>query len=91
MSTLLSTPARRISGIALVPILFVLTLLASAAQAQIPPLEAVFNKEVEVPFVTTPQNVVDAMLALAQMRRGDTLIDLGSAVHSWCDFSLIIS
>ena len=78
MSTLLSTPARLICGSTLFALRFALTALAGVAQAQIPPPEAVFNKEVEVPFVTTPQNVVDAMLALAQMRRGDTLIDLGS-------------
>ena len=35
-------------------------------------------KELDTPFVTTPQNVVDAMLALAQIRAGDTLLDLGS-------------
>lgn len=35
-------------------------------------------KELDTPFVTTPQNVVDAMLALAQIRTGDTLLDLGS-------------
>ena len=36
------------------------------------------NKELDAPFVTTPQNVVDAMLELAQMRAGDRLLDLGS-------------
>ena len=36
------------------------------------------NKELDTPFVTTPQNVVDAMLELAQMRAGDRLLDLGS-------------
>lgn len=35
-------------------------------------------KELDTPFVTTPQNVVDAMLALAQVRAGDRLLDLGS-------------
>ena len=35
-------------------------------------------KELDTPFVTTPQNVVDAMLELAQVRRGDRLLDLGS-------------
>jgi hypothetical protein len=32
----------------------------------------------EVPFVPTPQNVVNAMLKLAEVRPGDFLIDLGS-------------
>lgn len=45
-----------------------------AASAQ--PLEAA--KELDTPFVTTPQNVVDAMLELAQVRAGDRLLDLGS-------------
>lgn len=35
-------------------------------------------KELDTPFVTTPQNVVDAMLELAQLRAGDQLLDLGS-------------
>ena len=36
------------------------------------------TKELDTPFVTTPQNVVDAMLDLAQVRAGDRLLDLGS-------------
>ncbi len=36
------------------------------------------GKELDTPFVTTPQNVVDAMLDLARMQRGDRLLDLGS-------------
>ena len=70
--------ARRSFCTALLPVLLVLAVLPGATLAQIPALEDVINKEVDVPFVTTPQNVVDAMLALAQVRRGDTLIDLGS-------------
>jgi SAM-dependent methyltransferase len=34
--------------------------------------------DVDVPFVTTPQNVVDAMLELAGVGPADRLIDLGS-------------
>jgi len=34
--------------------------------------------DVDVPFVTTPQNVVDAMLDLAGVGPGDRLLDLGS-------------
>lgn len=34
--------------------------------------------DVDVPFVTTPQNVVDAMLELAGVGPGDRLLDLGS-------------
>jgi SAM-dependent methyltransferase len=36
------------------------------------------NSELDVPYVTTPQNVVDAMLDLAQVGPGDRLLDLGS-------------
>lgn len=32
----------------------------------------------DVPFVPTPQNVVDAMLKLAGVKKGDVLYDLGS-------------
>jgi len=35
-------------------------------------------EELDVPYVTTPQNVVDAMLQLAGVKPGDTLLDLGS-------------
>jgi SAM-dependent methyltransferase len=34
--------------------------------------------DLDVPFVTTPQNVVDAMLELAEVGPDDRLIDLGS-------------
>lgn len=36
------------------------------------------SEELDTPYVTTPQNVVDAMLALAGVKPGDTLLDLGS-------------
>lgn len=36
------------------------------------------DSALDVPFVTTPQNVVDAMLALAEVGPGDRLLDLGS-------------
>ena len=32
----------------------------------------------EIPFVPTPVEVVDKMLALAQIKKGDVLYDLGS-------------
>lgn len=34
--------------------------------------------DLDVPFVTTPDNVVDTMLAMAGLRAGEYLIDLGS-------------
>ena len=42
-----------------------------AAMAQTAP-------DLDVPYVTTPQRVVDAMLALAQVRASDFVLDLGS-------------
>jgi SAM-dependent methyltransferase len=41
-------------------------------------LHPALAEELDVPYVTTPQNVVDAMLELAGLRAGDTLLDLGS-------------
>jgi hypothetical protein len=46
----------------------VLALAATLARAQ----------TTEVPFVPTPQNVVDAMLQIADVKKDDVLIDLGS-------------
>ena len=46
---------------------------ARPALASIPPAPLE-----EVPYVQTPQSVVDAILALAGVQRGDRLIDLGS-------------
>ena len=48
-----------------------ITLLGSGARAQAPPGE-------EVPYIKTPQVVVDKMLDLAQVGPDDFLIDLGS-------------
>lgn len=36
------------------------------------------GEDLDVPYVTTPQNVVDAMLELAGIGPGDILLDLGS-------------
>lgn len=46
--------------------------VAAGAAAQTEP------RGVDVPYVPTPQPVVDAMLRLAQVKRGDVLYDLGS-------------
>ena len=46
-------------------------IVCSGAQAQI-------DSEPRVPYVTTPQDVVDRMLAMAGMTTQDYLIDLGS-------------
>jgi SAM-dependent methyltransferase len=37
-----------------------------------------FQKELDTPYVPTPQAVVDRMLDLAQLKSGETVIDLGS-------------
>jgi SAM-dependent methyltransferase len=50
------------------------SLLATAHRSAI----AQPNGELDVPYVTTPQNVVDAMLELAEIRPTDRLLDLGS-------------
>ena len=53
--------------------------VALAAVLLVAPLEARSQgPELDTPYVPTPQVVVDRMLDLAQVRRGDMLIDLGS-------------
>jgi methylase of polypeptide subunit release factors len=47
-------------------------LLSSGALAQI------LGKELDTPYVPTPQVVVDRMLDMAQLKAGETVIDLGS-------------
>lgn len=72
----MSHPTRRaLIGVAL-PLLAGLAAGRAFAQNQV--FETLPNKEMDTPFVTTPQNVVDAMLELAGVRAGDQLIDLGS-------------
>jgi len=51
---------------------FAAALLSSAAFAQ----EA--GKDLDTPYVPTPQVVVDRMLDMAQLKAGETVIDLGS-------------
>ena len=51
-----------------------LTVSVRLGQAQDAPLE---NKKI-VPFVPTPQDVVDKMIELAGVKAGDTVYDLGS-------------
>jgi hypothetical protein len=53
---------------------FAAALALAPALAQTKPKEKV---EIEVPFVPTPQKVVDAMLTLAAVKPGDTVYDLG--------------
>ena len=46
--------------------------LSAAAAAQTGP------PDLDVPYVTTPENVVDAMLGLARIKSSDNVLDLGS-------------
>ena len=55
-------------------ILVVFALLAGASWAAV----ARQKPDLDVPFVPTPQAVVDRMLSLAQVKKGDVLYDLGS-------------
>src|SRR5690606_2480244 len=57
-----------------------LLLPASAAFAQEAAREASARpaRQPDVPYVPTPQNVVDGMLELAQVKKDDVLYDLGS-------------
>jgi cyclopropane fatty-acyl-phospholipid synthase-like methyltransferase len=41
------------------------------------PAPAQFNENLDVPYVPTPQEVVDAMLKLAEVKKGDVVMDLG--------------
>jgi SAM-dependent methyltransferase len=52
----------------------------AAAALLVAPLSAQFKapRQPDVRYVPTPQNVVDAMLALAQVTAGDVVYDLGS-------------
>ena len=74
-----ASPARRIPRRAALGALLALPAALALSQARTVSAQTIdAGKETDTPFVTTPQNVVDAMLDLAQMRAGDTLIDLGS-------------
>jgi SAM-dependent methyltransferase len=51
-----------------------LSLVAQRVVAQAP---TALDQDQDVPYVVTPQAVVDAMLEMAQLKPGDRLIDLG--------------
>jgi tRNA G37 N-methylase Trm5 len=64
---------KRFGGIAI----FILTAIIALPAAQ--HLTVVYAQEDKiVPYVPTPQEVVDRMLALAQVKKGDVVYDLGS-------------
>ena len=53
-------------------------LLLMAALLSLGTLARGAEKELDTPYVPTPQAVVDRMLELAQVKPGDTVVDLGS-------------
>ena len=53
---------------------FALQPLAGVARAQ----DSIFDNKKIVPFVPTPQSVVDKMIELAGVKKGDVVYDLGS-------------
>lgn len=64
-------------GIALFGFLGVAGLMAAFASAPAQDKPKKERPEIEVPYVPTPQKVVDAMLKLAQVKEGETVYDLG--------------
>src|SRR3981189_2520 len=66
---MVETLFRRIAGLAWVAAVLACP-CAAIAQGQ--------EKDLDTPYVPTPQAVVDRMLAVAQVSSGDTVIDLGS-------------
>jgi SAM-dependent methyltransferase len=56
------------------PLPIITGLLICAAQAQSPSPESI---SINTPYVTSPPQIVSAMLELAQVRRSDTVYDLG--------------
>ena len=57
---------------------FALGLLVLPASTETPAPAPAASREPDVIYVPTPQPVVDAMLKLAEVRKGDILYDLGS-------------
>src|SRR5258708_2898008 len=52
--------------------------LVLAASVLFGQMQAPATRYTDIPYVPTPQNVVDAMLAIADVKPDDILIDLGS-------------
>jgi predicted RNA methylase len=57
-----------------IPLLTVLAVLVCVADGQSPTAEQV---PINTPYVTTPPQIVNAMLELARVGNGDTVYDLG--------------
>ncbi|HZS50287.1 MAG TPA: methyltransferase domain-containing protein [Bryobacterales bacterium] len=56
---------------------FVFALLLTAALPLLPQTDKAAPRQLDVPFVPTPQEVVEAMLKLAQVKSTDVVYDLG--------------
>ena len=70
----------RLIGLLHIFLSLLLVLSGSAAAAPPGPLLAALGED--VPYITTPDNVTQAMLDLAAVRAGDHVIDLGSGVSA---------
>jgi SAM-dependent methyltransferase len=72
------TPDHYLSALAAVSFMLLPALDASAVEPSFAPTQALTEKSLDVPYVPTPQAVVDKMLDIAKVTGGDYLIDLGS-------------
>jgi SAM-dependent methyltransferase len=68
----------RLSVLAAASLLLVPAIGASAIEPSFAPTQAITPDSLDVPYVPTPQSVVDKMLDMAKVTGGDYLIDLGS-------------
>lgn len=67
-----------LSVFAVATVLLLATLGASAIEPSVAPTQAIHPDSLDVPYVPTPQSVVDKMLDMAKVTGEDYLIDLGS-------------
>lgn len=67
-----------LSVFAVATVLLLATLGASAIEPSVAPTQAIHPDSLDVPYVPTPQSVVDKMLDIAKVTGEDYLIDLGS-------------
>jgi hypothetical protein len=66
------------SAAATAGLLIMIPLGASAVEPALAPTQSVSPESLDVPYVPTPQSVVDKMLDIAKVTSNDYLIDLGS-------------
>jgi hypothetical protein len=68
----------RLSVLAAASLLLLPAIGASAIEPSFAPTQAITPESLDVPYVPTPQSVVDKMLDIAKVTGEDYLIDLGS-------------